>query len=75
MPKPGRDGDYKNDINHDSLKVLTDCKVESSLQKITSSKTVQFERKGYFCIDSVDSSQENLIFNQTVSLRDSWKKN
>ena len=74
VPKPGRDGDYKNDINHESLKVLSDCKVESSLQKLTSSETVQFERKGYFCIDSVDSSQENLIFNRTVSLRDSWKK-
>ena len=74
VPNPGRDGDFKKDINTDSLQVLTHCKVEPSLKNIDPSVTVQFERKGYFCVDFVDSSPEHLIFNRTVPLRDSWKK-
>ena len=74
VPNPGRDGDFKKDINTDSLQVLTHCKVEPSLKNTDPSVTVQFERKGYFCVDFVDSSPEHLIFNRTVSLRDSWKK-
>ena len=74
VPNPGRDGDFKKDINTDSLQVLTHCKVEPSLKDAVPSVTVQFERKGYFCIDFVDSSPEHLIFNRTVPLRDSWKK-
>ena len=74
VPNPGRDGDFKKDINTDSLQVLTHCKVEPSLKNTDPSVTVQFERKGYFCLDFVDSSPEHLIFNRTVPLRDSWKK-
>ena len=74
VPNPGRDGDFKKDINTDSLQVLTHCKVEPSLKNTNPSVTVQFERKGYFCVDFVDSSPEHLIFNRTVPLRDSWKK-
>ena len=74
VPSPGRDGDFKKDINTDSLQVLTHCKVEPSLKNTDPSVTVQFERKGYFCIDLVDSSPDHLIFNRTVPLRDSWKK-
>ena len=74
VPNPGRDGDFKKDINTDSLQVLTHCKVEPSLKDAVPSVTVQFERKGYFCIDLVDSSPDHLIFNRTVPLRDSWKK-
>ena len=74
VPNPGRDGDFKKDINTDSLQVLTHCKVEPSLKDADPSVTVQFERKGYFCVDFVDSSPEHLIFNRTVPLRDSWKK-
>ena len=74
VPNPGRDGDFKKDINTDSLQVLTHCKVEPSLKNTDPSVTVQFERKGYFCVDFVDSSPEHLIFNRTVPLRDSWKK-
>ena len=74
VPNPGRDGDFKKDINTDSLQVLTHCKVEPSLKDAVPSVTVQFERKGYFCVDFVDSSPEHLIFNRTVPLRDSWKK-
>ena len=74
VPNPGKDGDFKKDINTDSLQVLTHCKVEPSLKNTDPSVTVQFERKGYFCVDFVDSSPEYLIFNRTVPLRDSWKK-
>ena len=74
VSNPGRDGDFKKDINTDSLQVLTHCKVEPSLKDAVPSVTVQFERKGYFCVDFVDSSPEHLIFNRTVPLRDSWKK-
>jgi len=74
VPNPGRDGDFKKDINTDSLQVLTHCKVEPSLKNTDPSVTVQFERKGYFCVDFVDSSPDHLIFNRTVPLRDSWKK-
>ena len=74
VPNPGRDGDFKKDINIDSLQVLTDCKVEPSLKDADPSVTVQFERQGYFCVDFVDSSPAHLIFNRTVALRDSWKK-
>ena len=74
VPNPGRDGDFKKNINTDSLQVLTHCKVEPSLKNTDPSVTVQFERKGYFCVDFVDSSPEHLIFNRTVPLRDSWKK-
>jgi len=74
VSNPGRDGDFKKDINTDSLQVLTHCKVEPSLKNTDPSVTVQFERKGYFCVDFVDSSPEHLIFNRTVPLRDSWKK-
>ena len=74
VPNPGRDGDFKKDINTDSLQVLTHCKVEPSLKNTDPNVTVQFERKGYFCIDLVDSSPDHLIFNRTVPLRDSWKK-
>ena len=74
VSNPGKDGDFKKDINTDSLQVLTHCKVEPSLKNTDPSVTVQFERRGYFCVDFVDSSPEHLIFNRTVPLRDSWKK-
>ena len=74
VPNPGRDGDFKKDFNTDSLQVLAHCKVEPSLKNTDPNVTVQFERKGYFCVDFVDSSPEHLIFNRTVPLRDSWKK-
>ena len=74
VSNPGKDGDFKKDINTDSLQVLTHCKVEPSLKNTDPNVTVQFERKGYFCVDFVDSSPEHLIFNRTVPLRDSWKK-
>jgi len=60
-------------INPQSLERLTGCLVEPSLASASPGSRYQFERQGYFCVDA-DSSTENLIFNRTVPLRDSWAK-
>jgi glutaminyl-tRNA synthetase len=67
-------GDYKSYLNPDSLQRLTSCRVEPSLAGAVPGSRYQFERQGYFCVDSVDSSVDILVFNRTVSLRDSWAK-
>jgi glutaminyl-tRNA synthetase len=72
-PEDVPDGDFTTVINPDSLEVLTGCKVEPSLAGATVGSRYQFERKGYFCVDP-DSVDGGLVFNQTVSLRDSWAK-
>ena len=77
-PEPGSGdaaaADYKSDLNPDSLTVLTSCKVEPSLAGATPGSRYQFERQGYFCVDTVDSTNGNLVFNRTVPLRDSWAR-
>lgn len=65
--------DYKSNLNPDSLEVLKSCYVEPSLKNASLGSRYQFERLGYFCVDS-DSSKEKLVFNRIVSLRDSWAK-
>ncbi|MCX7923795.1 MAG: glutamine--tRNA ligase/YqeY domain fusion protein [Clostridia bacterium] len=65
---------YKDYLNPNSLVKLTTCKVEPSLKTAASSSRFQFLRQGYFCMDSVDSSPENLVFNRIVALKDSWSK-
>jgi glutaminyl-tRNA synthetase len=60
-------------LNPDSLLVLTGCKLEPSLASAKIGAQFQFERKGFFCVD-LDSKPENLVFNITVPLRDSWAK-
>ena len=73
-PEDVEDGqDFTANINPDSLEVLSDCRVEPSLSAAAVGGHVQFERLGYFCVDP-DSSEGKLIFNRTVSLRDSWAK-
>ncbi|MGI9507483.1 MAG: glutamine--tRNA ligase/YqeY domain fusion protein [Geminicoccaceae bacterium] len=72
-PIPGRDGDFLDDIDNDSLEVLTGCVVEPSLAEAEPGKAVQFERQGYFATDP-DSKPGALVFNRTISLRDSWGK-
>ncbi|MBN1385255.1 MAG: glutamine--tRNA ligase/YqeY domain fusion protein [Elusimicrobia bacterium] len=61
-------------FNPNSLEKLTSCRVESVLKNALPEKQYQFLRHGYFCADSVDSSKDNLVFNRTVSLRDTWAK-
>jgi glutaminyl-tRNA synthetase len=65
--------DWKSNLNPDSLKVLSECYVEPGLASVQPGYRCQFERTGYFCMDS-DSTPESPVFNRTVALRDSWKK-
>lgn len=66
--------DYKTNLNPDSLVTLTTCKLEPSLAGAKPGDRMQFERVGYFCVDTVDSKPGKPVFNRTVSLRDSWAK-
>jgi glutaminyl-tRNA synthetase len=65
--------DYRANLNPDSLVVLKSCRVEPSLAAAAPSHRYQFERQGYFCVDA-DSTPQALVFNRTVSLRDTWAK-
>ncbi|MDP7355079.1 MAG: glutamine--tRNA ligase/YqeY domain fusion protein [Desulfobacterales bacterium] len=74
-PEAEKDGtDFKTYLNPDSLKTLTPCRVEPTLSGSPPGSRFQFERLGYFCVDSVDASDEKLVFNRTVTLRDQWAK-
>jgi len=66
--------DYKSNLNPKSLEILTSCKVEPSLEGAAPGSRYQFERLGYFFVDTTDSSVKKLVFNRTVSLRDTWAK-
>lgn len=65
--------DFKSFLNPDSLKVLAACFVEPSLESASVGDRFQFERQGYFNVDP-DSSENKLVFNRTVSLRDTWAR-
>jgi glutaminyl-tRNA synthetase len=67
------DRDFKSYLNPHSLETLTSCRVEPSLERAVPGSVYQFERQGYFCVDP-DSSQGRLVFNRTVSLKDTWAK-
>ena len=69
-----QDKDFKEFINPDSLQVLTNARVEPSLAQAVKGERFQFERQGYFCLDSKDSSPDKPVFNRIVTLRDSWAK-
>jgi glutaminyl-tRNA synthetase len=74
-PTDEKDGvDFKAHLNPHSLETLTSAKVEPSLACALPGSRYQFERLGYFCVDAVDSSGGDLVFNRTVSLRDTWAK-
>lgn len=66
--------DFKSNLNPDSREVLKSCWAEPSLKDAAPGSYYQFERQGYFCVDTVDSTNGKLVFNRTVSLRDSWAK-
>jgi len=72
-PDGHKDKDFKDFVNPDSLNVIKNCKIEPFVKDAKPGDKFQFERKGYFCVDT-DSKPENLIFNRTVGLRDSWAK-
>jgi len=72
--RPGEgDRDFSEDINPNSLEILTGCKVEPSLAQAAPGARYQFERLGYFAVDP-DTRPERLVFNRTVTLRDQWAK-
>jgi len=66
--------DFTDYLNPHSLETLDNCKLEPSLTQAQPADRFQFERLGYFCADSRDSRPGNLVFNRTVTLRDSWAK-
>jgi glutaminyl-tRNA synthetase len=66
--------DFIKNLNPNSLEILRSCRVEPSLGGAAAGSRFQFERVGYFCVDPVDSSSKNLVFNRTATLRDSSKK-
>ncbi|HRR93170.1 MAG TPA: glutamine--tRNA ligase/YqeY domain fusion protein [Bacteroidales bacterium] len=72
-PAGQKDHDFREFLNPDSLKVLNNCKLEPSLSKAEPGSKFQFQRVGYFCVDP-DSSNDKLVFNRTVPLKDTWEK-
>jgi len=71
---PGKDADFLTQINPQSLEVLPHCLLEQSLATALPEDRFQFERQGYFCADRLDHSSRRLVFNRSVTLRDSWSK-
>jgi glutaminyl-tRNA synthetase len=66
--------DFAAYLNPTSIEILNDCKIEPSLAAAKPSSLCQFERLGYFCVDAKDSTPDRLVFNRTVTLRDTWAK-
>jgi glutaminyl-tRNA synthetase len=64
--------DWLTNVNPRSLEVLKDCRLEPTLASAKPAERYQFERLGYFCVDSVDSTENKPVFNRTATLRDSW---
>lgn len=75
MPDAAKEGkDFKEYINPDSLVILSHCIAEPSLDGVQSGERYQFEREGYFCVDPGKTIDGKLVFNRTVTLRDTWAK-
>jgi len=74
VPNPDNEENFLDAINPDSIEVLNDCRVEASLANALPENRYQFERTGYFCLDAIDSVNGKLVFNRTVTLRDSFEK-
>ena len=68
------ESDFKSNINPSSLEIIHQAKIEPSLKSAKKGEHFQFIRKGYFCVDSKFSSTEKLVFNRTVTLKDTWAK-
>jgi glutaminyl-tRNA synthetase len=74
VPRPDEAADFKAVLNPASLEVLRGAKLEPSLRAATAEARFQFERQGYFCIDSKDWRPDRAVFNRAVGLRDTWAK-
>ena len=68
------DEDFTDYLNPKSLEILKSCRLEPSLSKAKKGDVYQFERMGYFCLDTKDSTENHLVFNRTVTLKDEWAK-
>lgn len=73
-PEDDKNKDFTEFINHDSLMILNKCKLEPSLKDAKFGSRFQFERNGYFCLDSKDSTENHKVFNRIVTIRDTWAK-
>ncbi len=74
-PGAAKDGKaFTDSINHGSMEVLTGCRLEPGLAGAVPGNIFQFERLGYFCVDSKESAPGALVFNRTVTLRDEWSR-
>ncbi len=73
-PAGYKDKDYREFINDNSLEIIKNAKLEPFLKNSKPGDKIQFERQGYFCVDTKLSTNENLVFNRTVTLRDTWAK-
>lgn len=67
-------GDFKDYINPESCIEISTAKLEPSLEEAKPGEHFQFERKGYFCVDSKEAKNGSLVFNRTIGLKDSWAK-
>jgi glutaminyl-tRNA synthetase len=72
-PTSQKDKNFKEFLNPNSLEELKSCKVEPSVRNLSALDRFQFERIGYFCVD-LDTTEDNLVLNRTVQLRDTWSK-
>jgi glutaminyl-tRNA synthetase len=73
-PHPDEEGGFLEHLNPDSLQVMKACQIEPSLASAAPGDRIQFERLGYFCVDTRDSRPGAPVFNRTITLRDSWAK-
>ena len=74
VPNPGAAEDIKATLNENSLSILTNSKIEPHAKTIILEDRVQFERQGFFCLDSKHTSKDKFVFNRISTLRDSWAK-
>ena len=74
VPQPDNEDNFLTVLNPNSLEIIPDCRIEASLANAQAGHRYQFERTGYFCLDSVDSSNGKRVFNRTVTLRENWEK-
>ena len=73
VPQPDSEENFLDVVNPNSLQTLNLCRVEASLKTATLENRYQFERTGYFCLDT-ESTPEKLVFNRTATLRDNGQK-
>ena len=71
-PSDESTGSFKDNLNPDSLTILSGCKLEDGIEDLKVGDTFQFMRQGYFCVDTT-STEDKIVFNRTVALNSSWK--